>query len=238
MVHVKICGLTNPSDALAAAEAGADMVGFVFYPGSPRCVSPVQARTIVTALHERYPDILTVGVFVNETPVTVGQVLEYCGIRLAQLHGEEPVEWLKNPSGLVGRAYKALRPRSHEEAHRLASEYALPFSLAEQMGAPSLLLDAYHIVVRGGSGQIADWEIAAHLAQRYRVLLAGGLTPTNVAQAIRCVRPWGVDVASGVEWAPGRKDSAAMRTFVQSAKGSRSCSKMVRLTSRKDESSA
>ncbi len=218
MVHVKICGLTNPGDALAAAEAGADMVGFIFYPGSPRYVSPLQARTIVTALHERYPEIVTVGVFVNETPTIISQILEYCGIRLAQLHGEEPVEWLKETSVLAGRVYKALRPRSHEEAERLASEYALPFSLAERMNAPSLLLDAYHIATRGGSGQPADWEIAARLARQYHVLLAGGLTPDNVIQAIQRVRPWGVDVASGVECAPGRKNLTALRTFIRSAK--------------------
>ncbi|MGC8879284.1 MAG: phosphoribosylanthranilate isomerase [Anaerolineae bacterium] len=223
MVHVKICGLTHPSDALAAAEAGADMVGFIFYPRSPRYVSPAQAREIVTALHERYPDILTVGVFVNEIPTTVWQILEYCGIQLAQLHGEEPAKWLKEPSVLAGRAYKALRPRSQEEAHQLASEYALPFSLTEQIGAPSLLLDAYHITARGGSGQLADWEIAAHLAQQYRLLLAGGLTPANVAQAVRRVRPWGVDVASGIERAPGRKDPTAMQAFIRLAKETLLC---------------
>lgn len=218
MVYVKICGLTNPVDALAAAEAGADMVGFIFYPGSPRYVSPAQAREIVMALYERYPDILTVGVFVNEAPTTVWHILEYCGIRLAQLHGEEPARWLKEPSVLVGRAYKALRPRPQEDVHRLASKYALPLLLAEQMGVPSLLLDAYHIAARGGSGQLADWEIAAQLARKYRLLLAGGLTPDNVIQAIRRVRPWGVDVASGVESAPGRKDPTAMCAFIRSAK--------------------
>lgn len=218
MVHVKICGLTNPDDALAAAEAGADMVGLVFYRGSPRYVSPVQAREIVTILHECYPEVLTVGVFVNETPATVWWILEYCGIRLAQLHGEEPAGWLKKPSVVAGRAYKALRPRSLEKAHRLASEYALPPLLAEQMGAPALLLDAYHITARGGSGRLADWDIAAHLARQYRVLLAGGLTPVNVVQAIQRVRPWGVDVASGVEQAPGRKDPGAVRAFIRAAK--------------------
>ena len=218
MVRVKICGLTNPDDALAAAAAGADMVGFVFYPGSPRYVSPIRAREIVTALHECYPEVLTVGVFVNETPATAGWILEYCGIQLAQLHGEEPAGWLKKPSVLAGRAYKALRLRSHEEARQLASEYALPSRLAEQMGAPALLLDTYHIAARGGSGQLADWEVAARLAQQYRVLLAGGLKPDNVVQAIWRVRPWGVDVSSGVECAPGRKDPTAMRAFIRSAR--------------------
>jgi phosphoribosylanthranilate isomerase len=218
MVHVKICGLTDLNDALTAAEAGADMLGFIFYPGSPRYVSPDQARAIVTALHERYPHIRTVGVFVNETPAVVWQVLEYCGIQLAQLHGEEPVTWLKKPSVLAGRAYKALRLRSQAEADRLAAEYALPLSLAEHMGVPSLLVDAYHITVRGGSGQLADWDVAAWLARQHRLLLAGGLTPANVAQAVRCVRPWGVDVASGIERAPGRKDPTAMRTFIRLAK--------------------
>ncbi len=218
MLHVKICGLTNLRDALAAAEAGADMLGFIFYPGSPRYITPAQARQIVTALHEQYPAVLTVGVFVNEALATVYQILEQCDIHLAQLHGEEPAEWLKEGSALLGRAYKALRPCSMGEANRLAAEYALPPSLAERMGSPSLLLDAYHVTARGGSGRVADWEIAAQLARQHRLLLAGGLTPTNVAQAIERVRPWGVDVASGVESAPGRKDYAAMRAFVQAVR--------------------
>ncbi|PWH18646.1 MAG: N-(5'-phosphoribosyl)anthranilate isomerase [Ardenticatenia bacterium] len=218
MVHVKICGLTNLRDALTAAEAGADMLGFIFYPGSPRYVSPDQARVVVTALHAQYPHVRTVGVFVNETPATVWQILEYCGIQLAQLHGEEPAEWLKEPSVLAGRAYKALRPRSQAEADRLAAEYALLFSPAEHAGIPSLLVDAYHITARGGSGQLANWDIAARLAQRYPLLLAGGLTSGNVTRAIQHVRPWGVDVASGVEQAPGRKDPVAMRTFIHFAK--------------------
>lgn len=225
MVHVKICGLTDLNDALTAAEAGADMLGFIFYPGSPRYVSPGRARAIVTALHKRYPHVRTVGVFVNETPAAIWQVLEYCGIQLAQLHGEEPAEWLKGSSVLAGRAYKALRPRSQEEAHQLASEYALPFSLTEQIGAPSLLLDAYHITARGGSGQLADWGVAARLARQYRLLLAGGLTPTNVAQAVRRVCPWGVDVASGIERAPGRKDPTAMHTFIRLAKETLPCAR-------------
>lgn len=218
MVHVKICGITNLRDALAAAEAGADMVGFIFYPDSPRYVSPVQARAIVTTLYERYPEVRTVGVFVNEAPATIAEILAYCGIPLAQLHGEEPAEWLRQPSALAGRAYKALRPRSQAEADRLASEYALPLSEAERINVPSLLLDAYHVTVRGGSGQLADWAIAAQLARQYRLLLAGGLTPDNVTQAIRRVCPWGVDVASGVEQAPGRKDPGAVRAFIRAAK--------------------
>ncbi|MCS7259977.1 MAG: phosphoribosylanthranilate isomerase [Anaerolineae bacterium] len=222
MVYVKICGLTNVHDALAAAEAGADMVGFVFYPDSPRYVSPAQARAVVAALRTHFPEVRTVGVFVNATPEAVAEILAYCDIELAQLHGEEPAAWLHASSPLAGRAYKALRPRSQAEADQLAMEYALPCALAAQLDAPALLLDAHHITVRGGSGQLADWEVAARLARQYRLLLAGGLTPDNVTRAIQHVRPWGVDVASGVERAPGRKDVLAMRAFIRAAKENRS----------------
>jgi phosphoribosylanthranilate isomerase len=220
MVKVKVCGLTNLRDALAAVASGADLLGFIFFPGSPRYVAPERVRAILTAVRDQQPDIQAVGVFVNEALDAVCQVLDYCGLQLAQLHGEEPPEMLgldeSRRSPLRGRAYKALRPRTLEEAHHLAARYALPVLLHGENGPPAFLLDTWCATQRGGTGQACDWGIAAHLAGQYSVMLAGGLSPANVAQAVRQVRPWGVDAASGIECAPGQKDHAAMRAFISS----------------------
>ncbi len=140
-------------------------------------------------------------------------MLNHCDLDLAQLHGEEDPELL---ALLAKRAFKALRPRSVVEAEADASRYAR-FGPG---GGPDLLVDAYHPDARGGTGQAGDWNLAAGLARQHRLLLAGGLTPGNVAHAIRQVRPWGVDVASGVEAAPGRKDHDQVRAFIAAAKGS------------------
>jgi phosphoribosylanthranilate isomerase len=120
---------------------------------------------------------------------------------------------------LCGRAYKALRPRSLDEALDLASRYAPTPSPEGETRCPALMVDAYHPHLRGGTGETGDWGLAAALAGCYRLLLAGGLGPANVAEAVRAVRPWGVDVSSGVESAPGQKDHAAMRAFVTAARG-------------------
>lgn len=220
--RVKICGLTNLEDAQAAMEAGADLLGFIFYEKSPRYVDPRTVGSIVSTLRHAshstprvrggHPPPLFVGVFVNPSLEQVTQMLNHCDLDLAQLHGEEDPELL---ALLTRRAFKALRPRSVEEADTDASRYAR-FGPG---GGPDLLVDAYHPQARGGTGQAGDWNLATGLARRHRLLLAGGLTPDNVANAIRQVRPWGVDVASGVEAAPGRKDHAKVRAFVAAAKG-------------------
>ena len=221
---IKVCGITNVTDAQAAVEAGADMLGFILYPGSRRCVTPDQARQLLLELAAARAHVMTVGVFVNETPIAIRQALDYCGLDAAQLHGEEPPELLglsdDQPAPLAGRAYKALRPASLDEAHAQAHRYALPIDRRAAGRLPALLLDAYDPQLRGGTGQTGDWRLAAALAQQYPLLLAGGLTPTNVAQAIVAVRPWGVDVASGVETAPGRKDPAALSAFIAAARQS------------------
>jgi phosphoribosylanthranilate isomerase len=213
-VKVKICGLTNLADAQAALAAGADMLGFIFFPKSPRYIAPEQVREIIRLLDRRPPPamtchacppaagdrrlaVTTVGVFVDESSAAVAHILDFCGLDLAQLHGEEPPEMVAGD--LHGRSYKALRPRSLDEALDLASQYVLASSL-------------------GGTGETGDWSLAAALAGRYPLLLAGGLCPANVAEAVRAVRPWGVDVSSGVESAPGQKDHAAVRAFVAAAK--------------------
>jgi phosphoribosylanthranilate isomerase len=232
-VKVKLCGLTNLADAQAALAAGADLLGFIFFPKSPRYVTPEQVRDILAGLEPQgqvaQASVLTVGVFVNESPQAMAQILDFCGLDLAQLHGEEPpamlgldddsAEALEADRSLMrGRAYKALRPRSPEEAGDLARRYALPSDLQAGGHLPAFLLDAYHPQLRGGTGEMGDWELAASLAAWYPLLLAGGLTPANVTQAVRAVRPWGVDVSSGVEKSPGQKDHAALRAFIAAAK--------------------
>jgi phosphoribosylanthranilate isomerase len=225
-VKVKICGLTNLADARGAVKAGADLLGFIFFPKSPRYVTPEEVRNILNALEPGRAGVLTVGVFVNETPETVAQVIDFCGLDVAQLHGEEPSDQLgledgspyPGPSPLRGRAFKALRPRSLEEGAASAQHYALPAHLRQGGRLPALLVDAYHPDLRGGTGEVGDWRLAAALANRHPLLLAGGLNPGNVAQAVQRVQPWGVDVASGVESSPGYKDHAALRAFVTAAK--------------------
>jgi phosphoribosylanthranilate isomerase len=235
-VKVKVCGLTSAADARAAMAAGADMLGFIFVPQSPRHVTPGQVRDILATAEPPAPGrqvegeqarvfthgpVLTVGVFVNESPESVAQVLSFCGLDLAQLHGEEPPEALGLDGGrsaVRGRAYKALRPRTLEEARGLARRYALPPSLRGEGHLPAFLLDAYHPLRRGGTGVTGDWDLAASLAGQYPLLLAGGITPANVTQAVRSVQPWGVDVSSGVEASPGQKDHAALRAFVAAVK--------------------
>ena len=215
-VRIKICGLTNFEDALAAAEAGADLLGFIFYEKSPRNVDARTVAAIVQALQDFSPatfhlSLRTVGVFVNPSLEQVVRTLDYCGLDLAQLHGEEAPELL---AALPGRAFKVLRPRDAAEA---ASQADL-FARFGPAGGPDLLVDAYHPVLRGGAGKTGDWQLAAGLASQHRLLLAGGLTPDNVAAAIAQVHPWGVDVASGVEATPGRKDHDRVRAFVAAAR--------------------
>jgi phosphoribosylanthranilate isomerase len=229
---VKICGLTNLEDALVAVEAGADLLGFIFYEPSPRYVRPEVVREIVSAirngvLRNGQPDPTAgsnrtprftlhalpqfVGVFVNASLDTVIRTLDDCRLDLAQLHGDEPPEFVVQ---LRDRAFKALRPQSPEEAEALLQTYRPSFPFPR----PSFLIDAYHPALYGGTGHVSDWSMAAGVARRYPTMLAGSLTPANVAQAIRAVSPWGVDVSSGVERTKGWKDHQKVREFVKAAK--------------------
>jgi phosphoribosylanthranilate isomerase len=206
MTNIKICGIKNVTDALAAMDAGADLIGFNFYPKSPRYIDVGRCRDIMSVMR-RYGHITYVGVFVNSSVEEIRATMETCGLSLAQLHGDETPEML---NALDGKAFKAFR--------------GVPQSLNgfARGNAPALLVDASVKGAYGGTGVTADWKSAAELAKKYLLLLAGGLTPENVAEAVQQVRPWGVDVASGVESVPGEKDAAKMSAFVKAVRSAES----------------
>lgn len=182
-------------------EAGADAIGLNFAPSSPRCLSLSVAEAIAAALPAH---VLTVGVFVDADEATLTQVRQQLGLQCLQLHGDEPPELVQR---FLPHAYKALRVRGAgvlEEAAKFPGDY--------------VLLDAYVPGVHGGSGAKFDWTLATELARTRKLTLAGGLTPSNVAQAIATVQPYCVDVASGVELGVGKKDRALVQAFIRSAK--------------------
>jgi phosphoribosylanthranilate isomerase len=218
MTQVKICGITNLEDALVAMEAGADYLGFIMYPASKRYLEPEVLRAITAELKQRPDCPKLVGVFVDETAERVVELMTLCQLDLAQLSGEEPPAFIGDPaSPLYGRSYKALRPTSLAEAEAEAEWYIVTDPVN---GNPTLQMDTYHPTLKGGTGETADWSIAAALAKSTPgFMLAGGLNPDNVAEAIRVVRPYVVDVASGVEIKPSRKDHQKIKQFIQNAKG-------------------
>lgn len=205
MTKVKICGIKTVDDALAAMDAGADMLGFNFYPKSPRYIDPGICRDIM-AVMRKYGHLTYVGVFVNASMAEIRATVETCALSLVQLHGDEPPEMVQ---AFQGMAFKAFRGQ--------------PRKLAQYVRAqpPAFLIDASVPGQYGGTGLQADWSAAADLATQYPILLAGGLTPENVAEAVRQVNPWGVDVASGVESSPGVKDPARMQAFVKAVQAVR-----------------
>lgn len=221
-MKVKICGITNLEDALAAADAGADMLGFIFYPPSKRSIDVETARAITAVLHNRPSSPTLVGVFVNETAATMAHILDTCQLDLAQLSGEEVPKLVGDgDSPIYGRCYKALRPSSLAEAEADAEWYSVNSEHASlsNLQFPSLLIDTYHPTLRGGTGETGDWAMSAQLAQAVPgLMLAGGLNAQNVAEAVRQVRPFAVDVASGVEASPGKKDADLVRAFIRNAK--------------------
>lgn len=204
MTIVKICGIKTLKDALAAIDAGADYLGFNFYPKSVRFIEKQACMEITSVLKKEFLHIKLVGVFVNLSVVEVKDNLQTCSLDLAQLHGDETPEMI---AAFHGKAFKAFRgiPESVDGFARNDS--------------PAILVDASVKGVYGGSGITADWDGAAELAKKYPLLLAGGLTSENVAEAVSRVKPWGVDVASGVESAPGEKDAGKMCAFVKAVKG-------------------
>ncbi len=235
-MKVKICGLTNLADAQTAVAAGADYLGFIFYPPSKRSVDINTARAIVQTLRVAPNCPVLVGVFVNETGPRMAEILDEVGLDLAQLSGEEvPFLVGDERSPIYGRSYKALRPTSLAEAEAEAEWYAVDgnqlsvasnqYSVGSEqppisnLQSPSLLIDTYHPTLRGGTGATGDWTMSAQLAESVPgLMLAGGLHADNVAEAVRLVRPFAVDVASGVEASPGKKAPELVRAFVQNAK--------------------
>jgi phosphoribosylanthranilate isomerase len=209
MTRVKICGITRLEDALLAAELGADFLGFNFYSGSTRYINFKTCQQISAELDRQGSKLLKVGVFVNANLDEIEACLEACRLDLAQLSGDEPPSLV---ASLGERGFKAIRPHSLEEAREAAR------SMQARKSPPTLLVDAHQSGGYGGSGKTGDWDIAAALEQDIPILLAGGLTPDNVAQAIRWVQPWGVDVASGVESTSGIKDRAKMAAFIKTVK--------------------
>lgn len=196
---VKICGITNRDDALMAAELGADALGFVFYRASPRYVLPERAREIIERLP---PFVTTVGVFVNEKKETVEEVIETSGIEAVQLHGEESPAYCASLRGV--KVIKAFRVRDEFHPERLG-----------HYEVDAYLLDAYQKGLYGGTGKTFSWEMARRGKEYGRIILAGGLTPENVRQAVEAVQPYAVDVSSSVEQSPGVKDREQVRAFLE-----------------------
>jgi phosphoribosylanthranilate isomerase len=198
MVRVKICGITNLEDALLAADLGAHALGFIFYPKSPRKVAPETAREIIAQLP---PFVASVGVFVDEAAAVVKELAAGVGLDWVQLHGQESPEYCRS---LGRRVIKAFRIKDEKSLMELE-----PYRDVVQ----AFLLDTYKKGQVGGTGEVFDWHLARE-AQKYgRIILAGGLTAKNVAQAIATALPAAVDAASGTEAAPGRKDPAKLRAF-------------------------
>jgi len=214
MTKIKICGIKTVYDALAAIDSGADYLGFNFYPKSVRFIQKDVCSQITSVLKREHPYIKLVGVFVNSSVEEVNDILDSCSLDLAQLHGDETVEVLVQ---LDGKAFKAIRLSTDSETD---SWTITDFAESRQGIAPVILVDAAVKGIYGGSGVTANWNSAAELAKKYPLLLAGGLTPENVAEAVGRVKPWGVDVASGVESVPGEKDASKMKAFVQAVRDS------------------
>jgi len=201
-VKVKICGVTSVADALAAAGAGADVVGLMFYAKSPRHISLETAEEIARALP---PYVLKAGVFVNPSEELVMEAITRCGLNLLQFHGDEQPEFCTR-FGVM--SMKAFRIRD------AASLAALP-----EYPTEAYLLDAFSAEALGGTGEKFNWDLAIEAKKFGKpIFLAGGLTPENVAEAVTKVQPFGVDVSSGVESAPGKKDAAKVRAFIAAAK--------------------
>jgi phosphoribosylanthranilate isomerase len=202
MIRVKICGITSHEDAWAAVEAGADALGFIFVEGTPRYIEPEAAAAIATRMP---PFVTTVGVFVDRTADEIERIMRASGLSLAQLHGHESPDACDH----LGVPFiKAVRIQGEQDLEAL---HIYP-------QARAFLLDTYVAGRPGGTGRTFPWEIAAMAARQARVILSGGLTPDNVALAVAHVRPYAVDVCSGVEASPGRKDHQKVREFIEQAR--------------------
>jgi phosphoribosylanthranilate isomerase len=201
MVRVKICGITNAADALAAIDAGANLIGFNFYAKSPRHISEAEAAKIRPQLPKR---VKAVGIFVNALPAEVITLRKSLKLDAVQLHGDESPE----TAAEIARSLPVIK------AFRVEPDFPLA-TLDEYPDAFAYLFDAAHTGQYGGTGRTTDWDVARRAAVDRRIILAGGLKVENVAAAVRIVRPYGIDVASGVESKPGKKDHGRLREFIQ-----------------------
>ena len=203
-VKVKVCGMTSLKDALVAVEEGADAVGFIFYKKSPRSVTMKTVREIIFELP---PFVDTVGVFVDETAEQINKIADYCNLDIIQLHGDESPTFCKR---IRRKVIKAFRIKDMQSVKKLSGFLVCGF-----------LLDTFSENLHGGTGKVFDWNFALPAKKFGPVIMAGGLTPNNVQQAVRQVRPYGVDVCSGVESEPGIKDHKKVRAFLKNAKAGR-----------------
>ncbi|MBV8605958.1 MAG: phosphoribosylanthranilate isomerase [Singulisphaera sp.] len=210
-VRIKVCGLTRPADALACASAGADWIGLNFHPGSPRCIAPGLAAEIIATLPITAS---AVGIFVDRSPAEVVELADRLGLRIVQLHGQEPPDDLAALCHL--RVIRAFRLGDAEDVARMVRY----LRRADELGRPpdAVLIDSLVPGRAGGSGHAIEADLLSLIPSLPRLILAGGLTPENVADRIARVRPWMVDVASGVESAPGLKDPARVNAFIKAAR--------------------
>jgi phosphoribosylanthranilate isomerase len=197
MIKIKICGITNIDDALAATEAGADALGFNFYKKSPRYIAPEKAAEIINRLP---PFVMPVAIFVNEREEKIRDIMFTTGIKVVQFHGEESPEFCER---FATRAIKAFQVKDKESLKHMVHYHV-----------SALLLDSYREGLRGGTGVTFDWHLAVVAKTFGRVILAGGLTPENVAEAVKLVQPYAVDVAGGVEKEKGIKDHGKIKKFI------------------------
>lgn len=208
-MKVKMCGIKTFDDAMMVVEEGVDIIGFNFYTQSPRYISPGECMRLVvrleTALREEMSRVTMMGVFVNSERDNMHAIFRDCHLDMIQLSGDEPPEVLEQ---LGERSFKVLRPTSFAEFTGAVERYP------RRTMAPAWMIDTFRPGEYGGTGQTADWDLMRQITQTTPILLAGGLNPGNVGDAIRRINPWGVDVASGVESAPGVKDPQKVRAFI------------------------
>lgn len=201
MTRIKICGITNVDDAMCAAELGADALGFIFYPGSKRFIEPENAALIISKLP---PYVTSVGVFVNQGTDAIRSVKERTGIDVVQLHGDETAECCRS---LPYRVVKAIRLKERPDIQRI-----------ELYPVQAILFDKYSEGAYGGTGKSFEWGWLRDLNTSKKIILSGGLGPDNVVEAVKTVRPYAVDVSTGVEEAPGRKSAEKMKKFIEAVR--------------------